>query len=335
MWIFKNFLEVKGEEMNTKEKKREKNAFGGLGKSIKESIKKDGIGVGSFSLWINAAAAVMGFLFAGCHLAFGAYPLGVAIVSALPSSVWPALVGAVLGSLMLGRSGMIYAMICVLSVFLRIIISGTDDKKGSGVLFSEPLPLRISVALISGFVAALYEILLGGFRVAGVVFGLAMIIFSSFFTFVFYGAFYHGIGVKSLIFGNRRIFDSKGVRENNRILLFKVSGSVLIALLSLSFQKYNIFGISLSFVFAGCITLFAAKRFGAFYGAAVGFFSSVAVSGLFCPAFALLGIISGALFNYGARYAITAGGAALSLWGSYVSGVSGFLSLFPEYLITL
>lgn len=322
-------------EMDTKERKGEKGFFGALSKTVKESIKKDGIGVGGISLFVNVAAAVIGFLLAGCHLAFGAYPLGVAFVSAIPSSVWPALAGAVLGSLMLGRAGMIYAMICVLAVFLRIIISGSDDKKGGSALFSEPISLRASASLISGFVAAVYEILLGGFRGAGVIFGVSMIAFSTLFTFVFYGAFYHGIGVRSLILGKERIFERKSGADNRGLMFFKISASAFIALISLSLQKYDIFGISLSFVFAGCITLFAAKRFGAFYGAAVGFFSSVAVSGTFSAAYALLGIIAGALFAYGTRYALTAGGAALSLWGSYVSGVSGFLSLFPEFLISL
>ena len=324
--------------MDTKEGGKRKNAFGNLGKSIGESIKKDGLGVGSFKVWLNIGAVVIGFLFGGCHLVFGAYPLGVALVSALPSSVWPALIGTVLGSLTLGRGGMIYAMICVLGVFLRIIISGGanggDDECAE--LFSESVTLRVCAAVISGFVAALYELLLGGVRLAGVVFGLSMIALSALFTFIFSGVFYHGIGVRALVFGTRRIFEPYGSdSENRRLLAFKISTAVFVALLSLSLDRYNAFGINLSFVFSGCITLFTAKRFGAFYGGAVGFFSSVAVSGIFSPAYSLLGILAGALFVYGTRYATTAGGAVLSLWGAYVSGVSGFLSLFPEYLIAL
>ena len=323
--------------MKIKEGKKEKNVFGALGKNIRESIKKDGIGVGSFSLWTNIGAIIIGFLFGGCHLAFGAYPLGVALLCALPSCVWPALIGTALGSLTLGTGGMIYAMICVLSVFLRIIISGgADSKKAENQLFSESLGLRASAALISGFVAAVYEILLGGIRLTAVVFGLTMIVGSAILTVIFSGAFYHGIGLRSLIFGKRKIFDkTSSASENQRILFFKISSAVLITLISLSLNRYNVFGISFSFVFAGCITLFASKRFGAFYGGAVGFFSSVVISGLFSPAYALLGILSGALFSHGIRYAALAGGIALALWGSYVSGMSGFLSLFPEYLITL
>lgn len=320
--------------METRQRDEGRGAFA-LGKRIRESIKRDGVGVGGLKLWINAGALVIGFLFGGCHFAFGAYPLGVALTASLPYSVWPALVGVALGSLTLGRGGMIYAMIAVLAVFLRIIISGGSSEKG-GELFSESVPLRISSALICGFVAAVYETLLGGVRAAGVIFGASMIVFCAAFTFIFSGAFYHGIGVKHLIFGTRRVFAIHGgEREKRKILFFKCSSAVFIALISLSLKRYNIFGVDTSFVFAGVITLFASKRFGALYGAAVGFFSSVLVSGLLSPAFALLGVLAGALFAYGARYAATAGGAALLIWGAYVSGVSGFLSLLPEYLIAL
>lgn len=319
--------------METREKDEGRGVFA-LGKRIRESIKRDGVGVGGLKLWINAGVLVIGFLFGGCHFAFGAYPLGVAFTASLPCSVWPALVGVGLGSLTLGRGGMIYAMIAVLSVFLRIIISGGSSDNG-GELFSESVPLRISSAVICGFVAAVYEALLGGVRAAGLIFGVSMIFFCAAFTFIFSGAFYHGIGVKHLVFGTRSVFRAHGEPEARKILFFKCSSAVFIALIALSLERYNIFGVDASFVFAGVITLFAAKRFGALYGAAVGFFSSVLVSGLFSPAFALLGVLAGALFTYGARYAIATGGAGLLLWGAYVSGVSGFLSLLPEYVIAV
>ena len=320
--------------METKHERKE-SALTSLLKRIKESVKRDGIGVGGLKLWVNAGALVLGFLFGGCHVAFGAYPLGVALVSSLPSSVWPALLGVALGSLTLGRGGMIYAMIAVLAVFLRIIISG-GSCKGEGELFSESVSLRIASAVICGFVAAVYEALLGGVRAVGVIFGVAMITLSAAFTFVFTGAFYHGIGIKHLIFGTRKIFEAHGSEaEARRILFFKCSAATILALVSLSLRRYALFGVDLSFVFAGVATLFAAKRFGALYGAAVGFFSSVTVSGVLSPAYALLGIFAGALFTYGARYAATTGGAALLFWGAYASGVSGFLSLLPEYLIAL
>ena len=69
--------------MNTRQN-RARGVFETLGKNIRESIKRDGIGVGGIKRWVNTAAFVIGFLFGGCHVAFGAYPLGVALVSSLP-----------------------------------------------------------------------------------------------------------------------------------------------------------------------------------------------------------------------------------------------------------
>ena len=79
-------------------------------------------------LWVSIGTVLLGFLFGGTHVLFGAYPLGLALCSALRSGVWLALLGVVLGSLTLGRSGVIYALIAVLAVFLRVVISGSEKR---------------------------------------------------------------------------------------------------------------------------------------------------------------------------------------------------------------
>ena len=65
----------------------------------------------------------LGFLFSRCHLIFGAYPLGIALLSLLPHSVLPALGGSVIGALTLGGEGLILAAIYLSAVTLRIILS--------------------------------------------------------------------------------------------------------------------------------------------------------------------------------------------------------------------
>ncbi len=325
-------------EIKTTEKTKKRGIFAGVESSVKESINRENGGLGTFGLWINLATLAIGFLFGGCHLVFGAYPLGLALVSALPVSVWIATLGVVLGSLTLGRSGIIYALICVLGVFLRVIISGNDKPKDKDndehMLFREGLTLRVSSSVIAGFVAGIYEILLEGFSLETILFGVSMVVLPAVFTLLFAGAFCHGIGVKALIFGNMSCFEEReDKKENLKGIYFRISLLCFIAITSIALNKYKFFGIDLSFVFASVITLFAAKRFGALYGTVVGFVSSAFVSGLFSPAFALAGAGSGALFPFGAWYAVMLGGVLLSLWGGYVSGVMGFLSLLPEFII--
>ena len=68
-------------------------------------------------------------------------------------------------------------------------------------------------------------------------------------------------------------------------------------------------------------------------GAVIGFVSSVGVSALYSPAFALLGAVSGALFSFGVGYALVGGGVVFTLWGVYAGGQAGLLSLLAELLI--
>ncbi len=320
------------------EKNKKRTGFFEISKPFKEDKQKSSeIYGGSIKIALNICAVGLGFLFGGCHLVFGSYPLGLGFVSALPCCVWPALLGAALGSLTLGRSGIIYAMICVLAVFLRVIISGGEKKEAQGEvsLFSEKLSFRVCSAVIGGFVAALYEIFLGGFGLNSILFGVFMILLSGLSCFLFCGVFGYGIGIRELFFGGRRVFGEYFDKQSIKAIFFKISLLSYLLLISLSLDKYAIFGIDISLVFSGAVTLFAAKRFGALYGAVAGFISSVGITGLYSVAFALLGAAAGGLFVFGSWYAITGGCVLLSVWGAYVGGVSGFFSVFPEFVISL
>ena len=337
----------------SKEKTKRKSGLFSAGKNIKESLASREVARGNLRLAADIGTVALGFLFGGCHLIFGSYPLGLSLVCVLPRGVWLALLGAALGSLTLGRSGIIYGMICVLAVFLRIVISGgkslgtesgntaDDGKKGEGregsggtAIFSESISLRICSAVISGFVAAVYEILLQGLSLTTVLFGASMILLPAVFVLLFSGAFVHGIGIREMILGGRRIFAfGDDVKEKLAGAVFKVSLLGFVFFTAVSFDRFNIFGVDLSFVFAGALTLFVAKRFGPLYGAVAGFFASFGVSGLYSVAFSLAGAAAGALFTFGSWYAASAGAALLSVWGAYVGGVSGFLSVMPEFLI--
>ena len=105
-------------------------------------------------------------------------------------------------------------------------------------------------------------------------------------------------------------------------------------MLTLSLEAYSYFGISAAYLFAISLTLFISKRFGAIRGAAIGFISAVGVSPIYAPAFALVGVASGFLYSFGLGYALVGGGIVFSLWGGYAGGLNGFLSLFPEYVIS-
>ncbi len=278
----------------------------------------------------DAITLIVGFLFARCHLIFGSYPLACAFVAVLPRGVWSALLGAALGSLSLGKAGVIHAVISVIVVFLRIVISGGKD--GGTRLFSEPLVLRIASAAIGSFVGAVYEILLGEFGLPSILYGISAVVLSAVFTFCFSGIFDGGISLSDVLFGVRDIFARRrDEAERFGVMLFQGSFLVFVFMLSLSLASYEILGISAVYIFSSLVTLFVACRFGALRGMAVGFVSTLGVSAVNSVGFALLGLASGILFPVNIFYALGAGGLLLFGWSFYSGDLVGLLSVLPEY----
>ena len=81
----------------------------GMGDAIREEIARRR--TSPQILVFDVCIFIIGFLFARCHIVFGSHPLGLAFVAFLPGGVWTALLGVVSGSLSLGRTGVIYAII--------------------------------------------------------------------------------------------------------------------------------------------------------------------------------------------------------------------------------
>ena len=273
----------------------------------------------------------IGFLLSRCHLLFGVRPLGLAFVCATPIGVWPTLTGSVIGALSLGKDGIIFATITAIAAFLRAAVS-SSDKIG---LFKEGLLLKMSVSVLSGFTSAAFEVLMSGFTEASMLFGLSMVILPPILTFIFSGLFTEEISLDSLPKSDVDIFSLRDREKNEKysIILFQLSTLMLLFFIGLSFRGVNILGISISYIFSACITLLSAKRFGALRGLAVGFASSLGISGVLSVSFALAGLVSGALFSLGAGYAIIGGGAALCAFSAYSAGLGGLLGTIPEYLI--
>ena len=290
---------------------------------------------------IDLLAFAVAFLFSACHVVFGAHPLAIAFLAILPSHVWIAVIGAACGALTLGKSGIVYAMICAIVVLLRVVVSGTDKESRDGTekaylkLFSEGLLLKMSVALIGGFVAAVYEILISGFTSTSLLFGLSMTLIPPVLTFALSGLFDTEVSLHGLFDTNSKLLSTKGKSEKEKfnILFFKCSAFLLLFLISVSLKEYELLGISTAYIFSALCTLVIARRFGALLGCVAGFVCSFGLSSVYSVAFALLGISSGALFGIGLIYGILGGGALLTVWCAYAGGLEGVLSVLPEFAI--
>ncbi len=315
------------------ENKRTENVgfFEGIGTLIRTGIEKRK--KEPTSLLYDAVVLIVSLIFSRCHIVFGSYPLATAFIAVLPSGVWLALIGAVIGSITLGSIGIIHAIVAVIAVFLRVIIAG-GDKNGDRSLFSEPLVLKIASAAIATFIGSAYEVLLRGFSFAAVLYGCASVLLVAVFTFAFSGVFDGKISFRDFLYGKRSLLvGARRDKERFDLYVFEATFLLLVFLVSISLKSYNVLGISPAYVFSSFITLFIAKRFGAIRGVAVGFVSSLGISSAYAVSFALVGLASGVLFNVGLAYAYVGGAMLLSVWCAYSGGVMGFLSTFPEYAI--
>lgn len=311
------------------EKKSDGGIFDGVGLMIKEGIERRR--QDPSAVLFDGMILLVAFLFSRCHIVFGAYPLGIATVAFLPRGVWVALIGAVVGSLSLGGTGVIHAIIAVIVVFLRTVISG--GEKGKGGAFSEPLVLKVSAAAIGAFVSAVYQALLEDFSVASLLYGGFSVLLAAGFTFVFSGICDAGISFSEVVFGKRNLFSGvRGEKERVSLYIFQATFLLFIFLISISLKGYNVLGISPAYIFSSAITLIISRRFGTVRAMTVGFVSSLGISSVYSVAFALVGLGSGLLFSAGMTYALIGAGALLSVWSVYTGGSLGFLSTFPEYV---
>ncbi len=309
------------------EKERE-SAVGGVGVSevLRRAAERR---KNSPKILIWDIAAVLGaFLFVRAPLVFGAHPFAAAFLAALPRGVWLALVGVLLGAMTLGEGGIIYAMTALIIVFLRVIVSGAGKRSEGAVLFGEGILLRMSVSVIGGFIAAVYEILLSGFEMRALLFGLTMIIVPPLLALGYSGVFGLAYDPFALFTSDTAVHR---LRTGGGVIWLRISLLLLLFVTSFSVRGYSALGISPGYLFAAACALIGARRFGAVSGAAAGFVCAFAISGTYSGAFMLAGLTAGALSGFGLLYSAVFGGALLSVFSAYVGGVTGVASTLPEY----
>ncbi|MBQ8879354.1 MAG: SpoIIE family protein phosphatase [Clostridia bacterium] len=308
---------------------------GGIGEKYSRMVKGalSGAALGEKSILYYTVVFTLALLFGRCHTVFSAHPLGIAMTALMPEQVFVTAAGCVLGSLTVGRSGIIYALAVSLTLFLRALISGGRRTEH---LFKDGLGVRMSCAVVGGSVVALYEVLLGGLSAATVLLGATMVLMPPAAVFLLSGLFENGLSLSEVFSANKNLLSLAGRSDKERfnLIFFQLSCLTLLFLVTLSLSEIELMGISAPYIFVGFVTILVAKRFGAIRAMAVGFVSALSISGVYSVSFALAGLGAGLLFGFGATYALIAGGALLSMWSAYSGGLEGFLSTLPEYMIS-
>ena len=120
--------------------------------------------------------------------------------------------GSVIGGLSLGLNGIIFAVAGTVAIFLRVAL-GYSEKGGP---FKEALSIRMSVATLSGFVVAVFEVLFSGLSEASLLFGLSMILLSPILTFIFSGMFTEKVPFNKLVRGETDLFSLNDMEKNEK-----------------------------------------------------------------------------------------------------------------------
>ncbi len=290
-----------------------------------------------YALVGDIAAAITVFLLARTPLLFGAYPLGIAALAALRGwSAIAGLLGGVVAAAGMGSVGYIYAGLLLLTAAMRILASlpgvGRRILPDSAGVFMEFPQLRAAISTIVGFTAALYQLFITGATTATLLFAVTTVLSCTAGTLLFAGLLDSQLTLGELL-GQPDPAEPTPERERGELLHMQLGGLALGFFLVLSLRGATFFGLMLPYLFSAAVTIFVSKRLGALHGAVTGLLISLGASAVYAPTFALFGLASGLLFELGSFYAIALGIAAGSVWGSYIGGLTGFLTVTPEMLI--
>ncbi len=290
-----------------------------------------------FVLASDILAALAVFLLTRTPVLFGAYPLGIACLASLRSwSAVAGLLGGVLAAAGMGSVGYIYAGLLMLTAAMRIFASlpgfGRRILPDSAGVFMEFPQLRAAIATIVGFTAALYQLFITGATTATLLFSATMVISCAAGTLLFTGVLDASLTLGELL-GRRDPAEPTPERDRGELLHMQLGALALGFFLVLSLRGATFFGLMLPYLLSAAVTLFVAKRLGALHGAVAGLLVSLGASAVYAPSFALLGLAAGLLFELGLFYALALGVAAGAVWGSYIGGLTGFLTVTPELLI--
>ncbi len=284
-------------------------------------------------LLIDAVTFGIALLFARTHLIFGMYPFALAYLASRRRRVIPAFLGGLLGSAGLPGVGGIYALSLCLLFLLRVILSLPIERKllpPSRCLFGEAPELSVLSATLVGAALALYEVAVAGIQTYSLLFAAAALLAPTLFSFLFVGVCESGLTVYDFISpgsGHMRI-------ERVKPSLVELSVLSLLFAFCFSLSSISLLGLELAACFAVAAVFFIARRFGALRAAITGLVLGLSGEALYAPAYAFLGLLSGALFPFGAVYAFLSGVGSVALYTGYVGGLSGFLSLVPEASVT-
>ncbi len=278
-------------------------------------------------------------LFAAAEGAFGACPFALALLSAVHNRTVLVFLGSAVGiAIAGGGTAPVYIGLFALLFLFRFLLS--SSRQGNRILpavpapFFEPPALRVAAGSAVACLAGVYQVAVGGTDAQSLLYALSMVLSVPVLTFLFYPVFSCNLTMAEIL-GRHKVNVEERLPAfgKYRELVLLLSLASLGAVFVYSLSGFSLFGFSFAYMAAAFFTLTAAARRGAGTGALVGILLVLPTSVLHAPAFLVLGLVSGLLFRFGSMYALFFGTAAEGILLGVLSGLNGFLSVFPESMI--
>lgn len=271
----------------------------------------------------GALYVALGWVLGGCRMAFGTYPLGVAVVCAVPGSGIVAVLGAVASAFALtDRGGLLTGALLIalaLRLLARLLLDRVDMPEDAtpteririfaASAFGESPQLRMTAGAVCGFLTGLYSLVGGGFRY----YDLFGAVFSILFTPLVVLAVYHGLEG-----GGRR-------RTIGRV--------ALMCALTFALRETTLLGVSVAVFGLFFAVLCISSRRGTVMGAAVGLICGVVLDPVCTPIFVLAAIIQGLLGPLSTLLSVGTALCSALLWGLYMNGLSALTQLLPGLVL--
>ena len=261
---------------------------------------------------------VLGFLLGGAEFPLQTYPLGCALISALPRHLISTLLGMIVRSVYLFLNGenLLLPMICcglllICRTVLNIVLFGRK-KLVQLKRFSDPVSTKMLLCAIFVFGILFADAVHNGITPYNILRAALMSIISVTFTLLF--TFF---------------FDE----EYSHHSVFEAGFGALCFALALSFSPFSIGSFSLGLAASFAITLYAGFLGAPTRSASVGLLCGATLGGYFAPVFALAGLVSGIFSD---AYIILGGFGALlvTVCGLlYFSGLETVTAVFPELAV--
>lgn len=262
--------------------------------------------------WLGVFA--LGVLFARTPLLFSAYPLGIAFMCASVRYFPIAALGTFAGALSCGIGGLIYGYAAVVLTAARLLISLYGKRHGRAELFLVSTNVRMFMSAMAAFACGLYCIIRNGYRYYDLFGSFVLIIAAPLFTY--------------LISAGASGECKKSTSFNNSVC------SAFAAALVYSLRELSPFGISLSAVCAGVISIFAARKRGTLYGTAAGTLFGFVGAPSLMHIFSVLGFANGLARRLSLRTALLTALPFACAAAYAVSGITGLAAAFAHILIS-